>query len=669
AMGMIKQATANPLVLSEALREQLPRIERELPEGVKVTIAYDSSVFIDRSINAVMLTILEAIIFVAVIIFLFLGRARASLIPLVTIPISLVSAFTIMSLAGFSINTLTLLSMVVAIGLVVDDAIVVMENSYRHIERGMKPLQAAFKAINEVGFAVVAMTLTLAAVFAPLVFVPGRIGRLFTEFALTLAGVVVVSGFVALTLSPMMCSKLLRNDAPPRWFLRSVDRFMRALTRWYTSFLGTILKFRWLVMVALVASLLGTVYSWTTTKSELAPIEDRGVFMTFMGAPEGSSLAYTSESGQAIEKLALETPDVFRIFMIAGNPTPNQGLAFIGLNDWNDRTRSVKEVIGEFAGKLGSVPGVFAFPNQPQSFGASSRDRPVTVVIQSSDSYEEIQRVVDKVIADFNRSGLMSRVDSDLKLNKPEIRVKVDRERAADAGVAVNEIGRTLETMLGGRSVTTFKQNNEEYNVVLQLEDDARKSPKIIDTLFVRGRSGAMVPLSALVTVEEGIGARELNHFGQRRAVTISANLTPGSTQGEVLEYVQRVMPGFLPAGYGFDYNGSLREFSENSYAMLLAVGMALGFIFLVLSAQFESFVDPLVILTTVPAAILGGLLLLKTGGGTLNIYSQIGLITLVGLITKHGILIVEFANQCVMTAPRFVMRSLKPAACACDQY
>jgi multidrug efflux pump len=547
---------------------------------------------------------------------------------------------------GYSINTLTLLSLVVAIGLVVDDAIVVLENTYRHIERGLKPLDAAFTAIREVGFAVVAMTLTLAAVFAPLVFLSGRIGRLFTEFAVTLAGVVIVSGFVALTLSPMMCATLLRNDEAPRWYLATVDRFTKGLTRVYKSMIGAIISARWIVALLVIGAIGVTVNTGMNMKHELAPKEDRGVFMTFIRSPEGSSLNYTARNVEAIEKLALETKDVWRIFMIAGNPTPAGALSFIGLDDWDERDRSVRDVIGEFSKKLGSVPGVFAFPNQPASLGASFRSRPVTVVIQSSASYPDIQRAVAPILADFRASGLMSRVDVDLKLNKPEFRVRVDRERAADAGVTISEVGRSLQTMLGGRSVTTFKQNNEQYNVVVQLDAENRTSPQIIDSLFVRGNAGQMVPLSALVSVREEIGARELNHFGQRRAATITANLMPGVSSGDALAYVNEVVPKYLKDGDSLELEGPMRELAQSSTAMLLALGMALAFIYLVLSAQFESFIDPLVILATVPAALLGGLLLLKFTGGTLNIYSQIGLITLIGLITKHGILIVEFANQ-----------------------
>jgi multidrug efflux pump len=456
----------------------------------------------------------------------------------------------------------------------------------------------------------------------------------------------VVSGFVALTLSPMMCARLLRDEPPPRWFAATTDRLMTGLTHIYKRGLSSVLKLRWLIVLGLLGAIGAVFYVQSTTKTELAPKEDRGVFMTFIRAPEGASLNYTSESVKPIEALALETADVWRIFMIAGNPTPAQGISFIGLNDWEERDRSVRDVISDFARKLGSVPGVFAFPNQPASLGASFRSRPVTLVIQSSDSYAALQQTLQPILADFRASGLMTRVDADLKLNKPEIRVRVDRDRAADAGVAVDAIGRTMETMLGGRSVTTFKQNNEEYNVVLQLDDDLRASPQAIDGLFVRGRNGAMVPMSSLVSLQENIGARELNHFGQRRAATITANLAAGVSQGDVLDYIEQTVPGYLPAGYAMAYDGPMREFSQNNQAMLLALGMALAFIFLVLSAQFESFVDPLVILTTVPAALLGGLVLLKWGGGTLNIYSQIGLITLIGLITKHGILIVEFSNQ-----------------------
>lgn len=646
AMGLIKQATANPLTLSQALREALPSLQRDLPDDVDVTIAYDSTVFIERSIAAVFKTIAEAVVLVALVTFLFLGGFRAAAIPLVTIPVCLVSAFSLIDFFGFSINTLTLLALVVAIGLVVDDAIVVLENVHRHLERGLDPIRAALTGTREVAFAVVAMTLTLAAVFAPVAFSTGRTGRLFTEFALTLAGVVMVSGFLALTLSPMMCSRLLTNDAPPRWYAITMDRWLRSLTRGYGRALEWVIRLRWLMLLLAAAMLAGAGWLYTNTRSELAPTEDRGVFVTVFSVPEGSSIWYTNEYAKQIEKLILEIPEFRRVFMIAGNPTPTQALAFTGLVDWSERERTPQDVIRELQPKLFGVPGVRAFAVAPPSLGASPRARPINLVVMSSESYEKSEAAIEPLLEAMRNSGIMQGIDTDLKLNKPELRVRVDRDRAADAGVAVDTIGRTLETMLGGRRVGTFKQNSEEYNVVVQVEPDERRTPDVIDGIFLRARDGTMVPLSTLVEVTKSIGARELNHFGQRRAITITASLAPGAAMGDALALIEDAVAKHLPDGYTTDYDGPTREFTESSDALMFTFLLALAFIYLVLSAQFESFIDPLTILIAVPLSLAGGLALLKFSGGTLNVYSQIGLITLVGLIAKHGILIVEFSNQ-----------------------
>ncbi len=645
-LGLIKQATANPLILAAALREQLPRLKNELPGDATLTVAYDSTVFIDRSIQAVYRTIAEAAALVAIVTFLFLGGLRASVIPLVTIPVCLISAISLIDLFGYSINTLTLLALVVAIGLVVDDAIVVLENTHRHIEEGLAPVAAAFTAIREVGFAVVAMTFTLAAVFAPMAFQTGRTGRLFTEFALTLAGTVMISGFLALTLSPMMCSRLLRKEPPSRWFMVTSERALNALSAGYRRVLSRIIALRWLMASLAVGFAVLTWWLWTTLPSELAPREDRGVFSTVFTAPEGSSVNFTGANGEAIEKLALATEDVWRIFLVVGNPTPTGGLGFIGLNDWSERDRTVFDVVSEFQKGLAGVPGVRAFAVAPASLGASIRSRPVNLVIMSSDTFEETARVIEPMLEEFRASGLMTGVDTDLTINKPEFRVLIDRARSADVGVSVDEVGRTLESMLGGRAVTRFKRNNEEYDVIVQLEPRERVSPDIIDRLFVRGRDDTMLPLSSLVEVRPDIGARELNHFGQRRSITVTAGLADGVTLGQAVEYIARVAPKYMKEGYATDYSGPTREYVQASNTLLVTFALALVFVYLVLSAQFESFVDPFTILFAVPLSLVGGLGLLHLTGGTLNVYSQIGLITLVGLITKHGILIVEFANQ-----------------------
>ena len=646
ALGVIKQATANPLELSKALRADLPKITAELPAGMTADLSYDSSVFIDRSIESVFKTIGEAILLVLAIIFFFLRNFRATLIPLVTIPVSLVGAFGIMFALGFTINTLTLLALVLAIGLVVDDAIVVLENIYRHIEEGMPRRQAALQGAKEIGFAVVAMTLTLAAVYAPVAFMTGRTGKLFIEFALTLAGAVLVSGFVALTLSPMMCSILLKHDDTHGKAFMMIEGFLNWLNTGYKKVLAASLNRRWMVLVGflVVAASCGVLLK--ALKSELAPIEDRGIIFGMFIAPEGATLNYTEKYAREIEGIYSQTKDVERYFVVAGNPTVSQGISVLGLNDWALRKRNSLAIAKELFPRFGQIPGVMAFPITPPSLGQSARERPVNYVIVTSASYEELQKVTGQFLGELAKNPGLQNIDTDLKLNKPELSVDVDRNKAADMGVPVETIGRTLETFLGGRQVTRFKRDGEQYDVIVQVADVERRNPDDIHDIYVRGRDGSMISLENLVSVRETISPRELNHFGQRRAVTITANLSPGYTLGEALTYMDGVANQILKPGYAIDYNGQSREFRQSSSSLALTFGLALAFIYLVLAAQFESFRDPFIIMLTVPLSMAGALLALWLANGTLNVYSQIGLVTLVGLITKHGILIVEFANQ-----------------------
>ena len=646
ALGVIKQATANPLELSKALRADLPKITAELPAGMTADLSYDSSVFIDRSIESVFKTIGEAILLVLAIIFFFLRNFRATLIPLVTIPVSLVGAFGIMFALGFTINTLTLLALVLAIGLVVDDAIVVLENIYRHIEEGMPRRQAALQGAKEIGFAVVAMTLTLAAVYAPVAFMTGRTGKLFIEFALTLAGAVLVSGFVALTLSPMMCSILLKHDDTHGKAFMMIEGFLNWLNTGYKKVLAASLNRRWMVLVGflVVAASCGVLLK--ALKSELAPIEDRGIIFGMFIAPEGATLNYTEKYAREIEGIYSQTKDVERYFVVAGNPTVSQGISVLGLNDWALRKRNSLAIAKELFPRFGQIPGVMAFPITPPSLGQSARERPVNYVIVTSASYEELQKVTGQFLGELAKNTGLQNIDTDLKLNKPELSVDVDRNKAADMGVPVETIGRTLETFLGGRQVTRFKRDGEQYDVIVQVADVERRNPDDIHDIYVRGRDGSMISLENLVSVRETISPRELNHFGQRRAVTITANLSPGYTLGEALTYMDGVANQILKPGYAIDYNGQSREFRQSSSSLALTFGLALAFIYLVLAAQFESFRDPFIIMLTVPLSMAGALLALWLANGTLNVYSQIGLVTLVGLITKHGILIVEFANQ-----------------------
>jgi multidrug efflux pump len=646
SLGVLRNATANPLELSAAVRAMLPRLEAQLPPGVALAVSNDNSIFIQESIRAVFVTILEATVLVALVIFVFLRTLRASIIPLITIPVSLIGTFALMALFGFTINTLTLLALVLAIGLVVDDAIVVLENIYRHIEAGMEPFAAAIKGVKEISFAVVAMTLTLAAVYAPLAFTPGRTGRLFTEFALALAGAVVVSGFVALTLSPMMSSKLLRHNAKPGWFDRNMGGALDALNRGYGHALHASLLHRWFVVFVMLAAAGGSWYYFSTMKRELAPIEDRGIVIATVNSPDGATMAYTTKYLQAIERIGNSYPEFDRVFAVAGNPTVAQGNMFMRTKPWSERTRTTQELARELAPRIAGLPGVTSFPITPPSLGQGFFSRPVSFVILTGESYPQLAQAVRAMQDEMAKHPGFLQVDTDLRLNKPELRLEVDRERAADLGVGVDTVARSVETLLGGRNVTRYKRDGEQYDVIVQTAATGRDAPDDIEKIFVRTRGDVMVPLSALVRIREVVVPRDLNHFAQRRAATISANLAPDFALGEALKFMDEAAGRVLKEGYATDVNGQSREFRNASGSLALVFGLALLFIYLVLAAQFESFVDPLVIMLSVPLSIVGALMVLSANGGTLNVFSQIGLVTLVGLITKHGILIVEFANQ-----------------------
>jgi multidrug efflux pump len=644
--GVIRQATANPLELSQGVRDMLPRLEADLPQGISITIANDNSVFIDRSIKNVFSTILEAVLLVALVIFIFLRTLRASIIPIITIPVSLIGTFALMALAGFTINTLTLLALVLAIGLVVDDAIVVLENIYRHIEEGMEPFSAAIKGAKEVGFAVVAMTLTLAAVYAPLAFTPGRTGRLFVEFALALAGAVIVSGFIALTLSPMMCSRLLKHNPKPSFFDRWMELRLTALSDGYERLLRRVLGMRWLVLGVMAGVVLAIAAVLPGMKRELAPLEDRGVILNVINAPDGATMAYTDKYASAIEKIGSQYAEFDRVFVVLGNPTVSQANVTLRAVDWDERKRSTLEMAREMQPRIAALPGVSAFPITPPSLGQGFRERPVNFVILTSESYESLNQVVRQFLDEIAKNPGIQGADVDLRLNKPELKIDVNREKASDLGVGVDAVARAIETMLGGRLVTRYKKGSDQYDVIVQTQSLGRDTPDDIERIFVRGRNDTMIPLASLVTVRESVSPRELNHFSQRRAVTITANLAPDYSLGQALDFLDQVSARVLKPGYTTDLNGTSREFKNSQGSLTIVFVLALLFIFLVLAAQFESFVDPLVIMLSVPLSMIGALLALKLSNGSLNVYSQIGLITLVGLITKHGILIVEFANQ-----------------------
>ncbi len=650
-LGIVKQSTANTLAVAQAVKAEVPKLSAALPPGMQIAVAFDTSVFIEKSITSVYSVMAEALALVVLVIFLFLRSFRATLIPFVTIPVSLIGAFFLIWMMGFSINVLTLLGIVLAVGLVVDDAIVVLENIHRHIEDGMTPIDAALTGGREIAFAVVAMTVTLAAVFAPLAFATGNTGRLFLEFALTVAAAVVVSGFVALTLTPMMCSRLLHHEASHGKVYNALERFFEGMAAGYERLLRRSLARKGIVVALFVAMAAAGAALFLTIKSELSPLEDRGFFLGVMSAPEGATKEYTDDYAREWERIYAEVPEISSYFVVVApgldRPNPvNFALSFVRLQDWQERSRKTQEVTAALAPKMfATMPGVLAFPINPPSLGQNFRNPPVQYVVQGN-SYEELDRSVTELVARARRSPALTNVDSDLKLNKPQLSVEIDRNKASALGIQVEAIGRTLETLLGGRQVTRFKREGKQYDVIVKLEDKDRRQPTDLTSIYVRGSRGDITQLSNLVTLTETVAPKELNHFNRLRAAIISANVAPGYTLSEALGVLDAAAAEVLTPEYQTSLDGQSREFRESGKQLYLIFILALAFIYLVLAAQFESFRGPLVIMLTVPLAMTGALLAIKLTGGTLNVYSQIGLVMLIGLITKNGILIVEFANQ-----------------------
>jgi len=649
-VGVVKQSNANTLAVAKGVKAELPNLIAALPAGMKLQIGFDSSVFIHESIKSVFETIAEALILVVLVIFFFLRSVRATLIPFVTIPVSLIGAFIFVNALGFSVNVLTLLALVLAIGLVVDDAIVMLENIYRRIEHGIPPRQAALEGSKEIAFAVIAMTITVAAVFVPVAFMSGTTGRLFREFALTVSAAVIVSGFVALTLTPMMCSKMLRHERQHGRLYRIIERGMERLNTGYKALLTRALSHRGLILALGLTAAGAIVILFMTLKAELSPLEDRGIIIGVMLAPEGATMAYTDSYARRVEALYAQVSEIKTYFMVVapGLERPNpvtSAFSFVSLKPWSERQRKQQQIAGELMPKMFGLPGVMAFAVNPPSLGQSFRNPPLMFVVQAS-SYAELQTMVNNLMAKASAFPGLVNMDSDLKLNKPQLTVKLDREKTSDVGVEVDTVGRTLETLLGGRQVTRFKREGEQYDVIVKLADKDRTTATDLTAIYVRGKDGQLVQLDNLVQVRETVAPKELNHFNRLRSATISANLAPGVALGDALAFMDQAAKEVLPAGAQTALDGQSREFKESGVSMYLAFVLALIFLYLVLSAQFESFVDPFIIMLSVPLAVAGALLSLRLAGGTLNVYSQIGMVMLVGLITKNGILIVEFANQ-----------------------
>jgi len=645
-IGIVKQAVANPLDLSREVRREVAKMNENLPSGMKLVIGYDTSTFIERSISSVFITMVEAIGLVVLVIFFFLRSLRATIIPIVTIPVSLIGAFGLMYMFGFTINTLTLLAIVLAIGLVVDDAIVVLENIFRHVENGMTRVEAALKGSREIAFAVIAMTLTLASVFAPLAFATGRTGRLFIEFALTLSGAVLVSGFMALTLTPMMCSLLLRHETKHSWIYNKIEAGFNVFTQGYRRLLIMALHARWLVAIGWFVILASGALFFSMLKSELSPIEDRGIIFGVVTAPQGSTPQYTADQMKPIEEHYSQVSDAFAYTAISGNPTVVDGTAILRLKPWEERKKKQQAITDELRPKLAAIPGAQVFPINPPSLGQSARAAPIQFVIMAQVPYSELQRLADRFLEEARKYPGAQNLQTDLRLNTPEVRVNINRDKLGDMGINVDNVARTLETMLGGRQVTRFKRDGEQYDVIVQVAPLARSSPADISEIYVRARNGGMVQLANIADVKEGVAPQSLNHFQRLRAVKVTGTIAPGYSIGEVLEAFDQAAKVSLGASAQTALDGQSREFRDSGNEIYFVFVLSLFFIYLVLSAQFESFTTPSVIMLSVPLSMTGALFTLWLTGGTLNIYSQVGLITLIGLITKHGILIVEFSNQ-----------------------
>jgi multidrug efflux pump len=647
-IGIIPTSDANPLDVAKAVKKVLPGIQQALPPGLTAEITYDSTLFINASIHEVYVTILLAVIFVSIVIFLFLGSVRAVMIPLVTIPLSLIGVCGVMLALNFTINTLTLLAWVLAIGLVVDDAIVVLENIHRHMEEGVEPIPAAIIGAREIGFAIIAMTITLAAVYAPIGFTGGLTGILFTEFAFTLAASVIISGFVALTLSPMMCSRILTVKAMHAPFPQMIDRLFHKIMVFYKGLLRKVLQRKWWVVAIAVVLYLLFYGLIKTTRAELAPMEDQGIILTYIEGPSSSNIKFTEKYTDMINPIYQALPELWHYGIINGFPTNvNQAVSFITLVDWNKRKRSSQEVSYSLVPQLSAIPGLMISPFNPPPLPGSQGLAQLEFVVKDPMGIEELEPVMQALMMAARQNPGFTFVTTDLKLDKPQVNLEIDRNKAGDLGVTMAEISSALNTMFGEPTNLRFSRKGRSYYVIPELKGnfDFIANPKDINTIYVHSQSGKLVPLSNFITVKELIEPQSINHFQQLPSATLVGNLAPWYTVGQALNFLENFIQKNYPM-VQYDFSGQSRQYIQAQGAMTMVMFFAVIFIFLVLAAQFESYRDPLIILCVVPLTLAGALLTLRLTGGTLNIYSQIGLVTLVGLIAKHGILIVEFSNQ-----------------------
>jgi hydrophobe/amphiphile efflux-1 (HAE1) family protein len=650
SLGIIAQSDANPLLVAEAAHKEVERIQQFLPEGTELVVDFDSTVFIERSITEVYNTLFITGGLVVLVLYIFIGQARATLIPAVTVPVSLISACIAANFFGFSINLLTLMALILSIGLVVDDAIVVVENIFHHLEKGEEPLLAAYKGTREVGFAVVATTAVLVMVFLPISFMEGMVGRLFTEFSVMLAMAVIFSSIVALTLTPVLGSKILKANVKPNRFNLWVDSIFNKLERGYRKAVAQAVRFRLAAPVVIILCIVGSGLLMQNVPAQLAPQEDRGVIFAFVKGAEGTSYNRMTANMDIVEErlMPLLGKGVIKSFSVqapafGGRAGDQTGFVIMQLENWEDRDVNAQQALGLVAKALKGIPDVMVRPMLPGFRGQSSE--PVQFVIGGSD-YNELFKWAQILKEAAIDSPMLEGADLDYAETTPELVVSVDRERAAELGISVAEVSETLEVMLGGRSETTFVDRGEEYDVYLRGDENSFSSMADLSLIYMRTAKGELVTLDSITYIEEIASANKLSHTNKQKSITLKANLGEGYTLGEALDFLDETAIDILPSDVSVSYTGESKDFKENQSSILVVFGLALLVAYLVLAAQFESFINPMVVMFTVPMGVFGGFLGLFIMGQGLNIYSQIGMIMLIGMVTKNGILIVEFANQ-----------------------
>ncbi|PHM36746.1 Resistance-Nodulation-cell Division efflux transporter [Xenorhabdus mauleonii] len=644
-LGVFSTPTGNPLVIVDGIKNQLPDIQKTLPPGVKTELAFETAHFIQASIDEVVSTLIEALIIVIVVIYLCLGSFRSVLIPIVAIPLSILGASGLMLAFGFSINLLTLLAMVLAIGLVVDDAIVVVENVHRHIEEGKSPVAAALIGAREVAVPVIVMDITLVAVYAPIGLMSGLTGALFKEFALTLAGAVVISGIVALTLSPVMSSFLLQPKQNEGFVARKAEAFFDGLSHYYSRALDLSLHHRWVTGSIALLVFISLPFLYQQAKQELAPVEDQANLLAVMKSPQHANLDYAERFGYKLDSVFSTIPEKQSSWIINGTDGPSSSFSGINLTAWGDRERSASEIQAELQAAVGDVEGSSIFVFQLPPLPGSTGGLPIQMVLRSSQDYSVLYQTMEGIKQQARESGLFAVVDSDLDYNNPVVQIRIDRAKANSLGIRMQDIGESLTFLVGENYINRFGMEGRSYDVIPQSIRSQRLTPEALARHFVRAENQSMIPLSTVVSVSTKVEPNKLTQFNQQNAAIFQAIPAPGVTLGQAVAFLENVAES-LPAGFSYDWQSDSRQYKKEGNTLVFAFLSALIIIYLVLAAQYESLVDPLIILITVPLSICGALLPLAMGHITLNIYTQIGLVTLIGLISKHGILMVEFANE-----------------------